>query len=120
MNMELQMTTANETTVAPAAKKNSVLFGAVTRLALLVGPEALIMKTLSHSPIIMLVAGLVVLALWLSVDIGPFRAAGAPKHTVKRQSVSTYAQNATKAQWWSYLFCRMVIVLALLHSKVTV
>ena len=117
--MELPMTTANQTTVAPAAKK-SALSGAALRLALLVVPEAIIMKTLAHSPIVMLVAGIVVLALWLSVDIGPFRAASAPKQVAKRQPITSFAQNLSKAQWWSYLFCRLVIVFALLHSKVTV
>jgi hypothetical protein len=119
MNMELPMTTANETTVAPSAKKPSVLSGALLRLSLLVGPEALIMKTLAHSPIVMVIAGLVVLALWLSVDIGPFRA-GKAKQQAKRQPLTSYAQNMTKAQWWSYLFCRVVIVFALLHAKVNI
>jgi hypothetical protein len=119
MNMELQMTTVNETKVASLPKKPSVLFPALLRLALLVGPEAVIMKTLSHNPLVMLIAGIAVLALWLSVDIGPFRAAGSPKR-VKTQSAAKYAQNLTKAQWWSYLFCRMVIVFALLHSKANV
>jgi hypothetical protein len=123
MNMELQMTTATvtETTVVPAAKKNSVLFPAVFRLALLVGPEAIIMKTMSHSPVMMLLAGFAVLALWLSVDIGPFRAAGAPKRQKKAsQPAGKYARNLTKAQWWSYLFCRLVIVVALLHSRTNI
>jgi len=120
MNMELQMTTVNQPAAAPAAKKSPVLFGALFRLALLVGPEAVIMKTLAHSPIVMIVAGLAVLAFWLSVDIGPFRAGSAPKQEVKRQPIKTFTQNLSKAQWWSYLFCRLVIVFALLHSKVTV
>ncbi len=119
MNMELPMTTANQMTHKPAAKKGAVLFVALFRLALLVGPEALIMKTLAHSPVLCVLAGLVVLGLWLTVDVWPFRPATAARPAT-RQTAATYAQNLTKAQWWSYLFCRMVIIVAIFHSKLTV
>ena len=116
--MESQMKTQNQN----PGNKGSIAFIALFRLALLVGPEALLVKTLAHSPLICVVACVAMLSLWLSVDIWPFRPASVANASrpVSQPKTTVYAQNMTKAQWWSYLFCRVVIFCALFHSKLTV
>ncbi len=106
----------------PGNNKGSVAFIALFRLALLVGPETLLVKTLGHSPLVCVVACVAVLSLWLSVDIWPFRPAAAANASRQSAQPTTamYVRNLTKAQWWTHLFCRVVIFIALFHSKLTV
>jgi hypothetical protein len=81
------------------------------------------MKFLAHSPVAMLIAGITVLALWLSVDIGPFKAPSAPAAVrpvaakPAKPAMGEYVRNLTKVTWWSQLFFRTIIVLAMFHSK---
>jgi hypothetical protein len=42
------------------------------------------------------------------------------KHPGHGRRVAVYAQNLTKAQWLSHLFCRVIIFFALFHSKLPV
>src|ERR1700728_125576 len=114
--METSLKTQNQKPVS-----GSVLFLALLRLALLLGPEALIVKTLGHNPIICILAGVVVLGLWLWVDVWPFRATSnkIPRSTAKEPTPG-YIQNMGKAQWWSYFFCKAILVLVAFHSKLTI
>lgn len=116
--MESQLKTQNQN----PGNKGSVAFIALFRLALLLGPETLVVKTMGHSPLVCLVACVAVLSFWLSVDIWPFRPASVASvsRPAAKPVTATYAQNLTKAQWWSYLFCRVIIFFALFHSKLTV
>jgi hypothetical protein len=107
--------------------KWSVALIAMFRLALLVGPEILLVKSLAHNPLICVLAAIAYLSLWLSVDVWPFRVAPAvPAAKVAGQPETAkavrpvYAQNLTKAQWLSHLFCRVIIFFALFHSKLPV
>jgi hypothetical protein len=56
------------------------------------------------------------------VDIWPFRAARAPvaAPAPQKRAEPAFSQNLTKAQWWSYLFCRVIVFAALLHSKLSI
>jgi hypothetical protein len=105
-----------------ASRNASVATGALVRLALLVGPETVVMKTLAHNPVACVLLGLLVLALWLSVDIGPFRAKVA-KPAAEPASVrptSAVLPRLTRVQFWTYLFCKLAIVCAMFHSKISI
>jgi hypothetical protein len=118
--MESQLKTPDQN--AAASNKGFVMLVALFRLALLLGPEALAIKFLGHSPIICIAACLVVLAVWLTVDVWPFRAAMAavPAPTPMKRPEPRFSQNLSKAQWWSYLFCRIIVFFALFHSKLSI
>jgi hypothetical protein len=117
--MESQMKNQN------GSSKVYVAMTALYRLALLVGPEVATIKLLGYAPFVCFFACVLILGFWLSVDIGPFRAASAVANTsravVKQpMAVTSYAQNLGKAQWWSYLFCRIVVFVMLFHSKLMI
>jgi hypothetical protein len=118
LNMESHLKTQNQK--PPAGKKGFVVLIAFFRLGLLLGPEALAVKFLGHSPIICAFACLFVLALWFSVDVWPFRPAAAPAPAPVKRVEAPFVRNFTKAQWWSYLFCRIVVFFALFHSKLSI
>jgi hypothetical protein len=97
-------------------KQSLVVLTALLRLALLVGPEALMVKLLGNNLLICSVACLIVLGLWLSVDVWPFRPATVARAAAKPEAVS-YAANFTKMPWWNSLFLRLVLFVAIIHSK---
>jgi hypothetical protein len=117
--MELQLNDQN----TKRDGKWSVALIAMFRLALLVGPEILLVKSLAHNPLICVVAAIAYLSLWLSVDVWPFRvklATPAAEAAPAKAARPAFAQNLTKAQWLSHLFCRAIIFFALFHSKLPV
>ena len=71
------MESSSKTQNQKPVKQGSVAFIALFRLALLLGPEALVINALGHNRIVCILACAVVLAIWLSVDVWPFRAASA-------------------------------------------
>ena len=77
MNMQSQTLTLAQSAVAPqAARRAPFALPALVRLALLVGPLTLTVLALGHAPVACVLACAAVLTLWLTVDVGPFRAAG--------------------------------------------
>jgi len=116
--MNSQLTQMNQ---KPAVKNASLDINAFYRLALLVVPEAVVMMALSHAPVLCVLAGLGILALWLTVDVGPFRASSPkPAPQAAAGQGRSFLRNMAKAQWWSYFFCKAVIAFALMHSKITI
>jgi hypothetical protein len=120
MNMESQLKTQNQ---QPASQTGSVVFVALFRLALLVMPEVTIFKTMSQSPVLSLLAAIVVLAVWLSVDVWPFRAittAPVMVPALARPARVVHSERLAKAQRWNGIMCRVLIFCVLLHSKFTI
>ena len=56
------------------SEKGSILIPALVRLAWLVGPEFFAIRSLHHAPLACLMMCIGILWVWLSVDIGPFKA----------------------------------------------
>ena len=116
------MKNESQNPAAQAGNTGSVAFLALFRLALLVGPETVVVKALSHSPVVCVLAAVVVLGVWLSVDVWPFRAetpvlAMAP---VAPKVARAYPRNMTKAQWLNCILCQAFVYVALLHAKLTI
>jgi hypothetical protein len=118
--MESQLKTQNQKSAA--GNKGFVVLIAFFRLTLLIGPEALAVKFLGHSPVVCTLSCLALLFVWFSVDVWPFRPANAaaPAPAQVKRAEPRFAQNLTKAQWWSYLFCRIIVFFALFHSKLSI
>src|ERR1700759_5198271 len=103
-----------------AASKSSLLFPALFRLALLVGPEVALVKFTLVNPVICVLVAVAYLALWLSVDVGPFRASRPVAAAKTARTEPSVYRNLSKAQWVSHLFCKVIILFAMFHSKFTV
>jgi hypothetical protein len=118
--MESQMKNQN------GSSKGYVAMTALYRLVLLVGPEVATIKLLGYAPFVCFFACVIILGLWLSVDIGPFRAVSTVSAKTSRPlvkqpvAVSNFPQNLGKAQWWSYLFCKVLVFGMLFHSKLMI
>jgi hypothetical protein len=96
----------------------SVVFPALLRLALLVGPLTFAVITFSHTPIFCVLLCITILSLWLTVDAGPFRPA--QNATEPRASALPSVRNLIRLQWWNSLFCRALIVGAMFYSRLNV
>jgi len=121
MIMESQMMTMNPPTVAKptVARRNSLGLAALYRFALLVVPLTLSVIVLGHAPFVCGFACLLLLSLWLSIDVGPFRASSAPKAPQaprqETQSAPLSTRNLAKA-----LFSRTFLFLVLVSAKIHV
>jgi hypothetical protein len=122
MNMESQTMTLNQASPAPqGVRPASVALAALFRLALLVGPLMLTVMALGQTPFVCLIVCFAVLSLWLTVDMGPFRAAGiSTAAPAARQTAPSNPRNLIKAQWWNALFCRVIILFVVFHSKLNI
>src|ERR1700733_9156227 len=94
----------NEQNKNKGSGKGLVVLVALFRLALLVGPEILLVKSLSRNPLICVLSAVAFLAIWLSVDVWPFRVSPAvstaeSSRPAPKAARTAYAQNLTKAQW---------------------
>ena len=120
MNIDSNETTVKQQTPVTHSGRGAAFYvNALFRLALLVGPMAILVIVLWHNPFICALLCLAVLFIWLSVDVGPFRANRSAK-AVERETPRPAHRNITKLQWWSCLFCRIVVFFALFHSKLTI
>jgi hypothetical protein len=84
-----------------ARQTELVALNAMFRLVLLVAPEVTIFKTMSHSPVLSLLAAITVLVVWLSVDVWPFRASVATPALVPlgaRQARAAHSEKLGKAR----------------------
>lgn len=115
MNVDSQTMTTGNTASAPASS-SSVLFPALLRLALLVGPLTLAIVELAHKPFICVLACVAVVATWLSVDVGPFRAEAAKAPETNAAPLPSF-RNIIRPEFWNGLFGRLLILAVLLHSK---
>jgi hypothetical protein len=117
INMEIQTTTLNQQSSAPRRiQLASVAFPALLRLALLIAPLTLAVMIFSQSPFFCVLVCLAVFAVWLTVDVGPFRASSVPREESRRVALPS-ARNLTRFQWWNGLFCRVLIFSAMFYSK---
>jgi hypothetical protein len=92
------------------------------RLALLVVPEVTVFTLLSRSPVISWFAAVVVLGVWLTVDVWPFRVeAPEPARARAARQVDPVARRKrSTAEWLNYLFCRVLVFALMFHSKLTI
>ena len=120
--MESQMVTSNQ--LRPASQfggRLAILLPALFRLALLIGPVVLAIIALGRHPFpcILVCAG--ILSVWLTANVGPFRANGpASTPSADIKAVFPHARNLARARSWSSLFCGIVVIVALLRSKLSV
>lgn len=121
MNMQFQTMTLNQPAAAAPQSNRRASFAlpALLRLALLAVPLTLTIVTLGQTPLICLLACVAVLSLWLTVDVGPFRAGGGVRPAT-RQVVLANPRNLSKMQWWNGLFCRAILLLVVVHSKLSI
>lgn len=117
-DMESDTMKLNKNTGKRANDRMAFMLPALLRLALLVGPPTAAILLLAKSPIVCVVLCVAILWLWLSVDIGPFRASNEPA-PARRMALPSF-RNLSKAQWWSSLFCRIIVLFALFHSKLNI
>lgn len=117
MIMESQTMTVNQAAaVAPAVvRRPSLGLAALYRFALLVVPQVLAIKVLGHAPFVCGFACLLLLSLWLSIDVGPFRASSAPKAPKAPQAPRKESQSALPSA--RTLFYRTFLLLVVVHSK---
>ena len=123
-NIETQtmtVTTNPEPVAAQTNQRPTFLLAALFRLALLAGPLTLAIALLAHNPFLCIITCVAVLAIWLTVDIGPFRASRVVPQPVKAAPTAMPKRgNLARAQGWAGLFCHAVVLVALLHSKLSI
>jgi hypothetical protein len=112
LNTKLKMNSDNNKSSASGSELRLALF----RLALLVGPEIVAIKMFSHSPVVCVGACVGILAMWLSVDVGPFRATPT---VVEAKAPAVKTPLLAKIQGAGYLICKTILFAALLQSRVS-
>jgi len=96
----------------------SLAFPALLRLTLLLAPVALAIWLLHRSPIFCLLACVAVLAVWLTVDAGPFRAVDGWR-AEPRAAALPVERNSMRVDWNS-VFGRMLVLLVVLYSRLNI
>jgi len=120
--MKSQTNNESQKCAAQNGQTGSVAFLPLFRLALLVVPEMVVFKTLSRSPVICWVAAVAVLAVWLTVDVWPFRVETPvpARARVAQQARPVARRKRNKAEWMNQMFCRLIIFALMFHSKLTI
>ncbi len=102
-----------------SSKKGSFAILALTRLALLAGPEAVALKTLSHNPLACILMCVGILIVWLSIDAGPFRAEEAAKPVKVVSALNRKNVKLSTLQNLSQVTVRVLIFAMIFQSRLT-
>lgn len=110
--------TAQSVAVPQPVSLFSLAFPALLRLSLLLGPLVVATWALHRSPIFCVLACVAVLAVWLTVDAGPFRAVDGWRSEPRAAALPVDRNN--KRVDWNNVFGRLLILLVVICSRVNV